>query len=175
MSRLALPTPLGEITLVAEGDALVAIAWCRASHASTGADAAGDATAMPLLRRAAAQLSNYLAGRRRTFDLPLSPSGTPFQRRVWARLAEIPYGATISYGDLARDLGSQPRAVAQACARNPLPIVSPCHRVVGRNGALTGYSGGDGIASKRALLALERHAGLPAAGPADAVSDAAVA
>lgn len=103
-----------------------------------------------------AQLEEYLAGRRTAFDLELDPSaGTPFQRRVWAALDEIPYGATESYGALASRVGAPAavRAVGAANARNPLSIVRPCHRVVGADGSLTGYGGG--LPAKRALLALE--------------------
>ena len=104
---------------------------------------------------ARAQLEDYFAGRRRTFDLPLAPVGTPFQRRVWEALREIPYGETVSYGVLAARLG-QPgagRAVGLANGQNPISIVIPCHRVIGAGGALTGYGGG--LERKRWLLALE--------------------
>lgn len=109
------------------------------------------------LSMVAAQLEEYLAGERRTFDVRLAPpGGTPFQRRVWAALEEIPYAATTTYGELATRLGvpRAVRAVGAANGRNPLSIVRPCHRVVGASGALTGYGGG--LAAKRALLALER-------------------
>lgn len=103
----------------------------------------------------AEQLNSYFAGHLRDFDLPLHPQGTAFQRKVWAALAEIPYGETISYLELARRVGNpnSVRAVGLANGRNPLPIVVPCHRVVGSNGALVGYAGG--LPIKRALLALE--------------------
>ena len=101
------------------------------------------------------QLAEYFEGRRRAFDLPLAPSGTDFQRRVWRALAAIPYGTTISYGELARRVGNPraARAVGLANGANPLPIVVPCHRVIGANGSLTGFGGG--LPIKRALLALE--------------------
>jgi methylated-DNA-[protein]-cysteine S-methyltransferase len=110
----------------------------------------------PLLRRAAEQLTAYFEGRRRTFSLPLAPVGTPFQRRVWAELIRIPWGSTISYSTLARR-AERPRAIRAAGAangRNPISIVVPCHRVVGKDGCLTGYGGG--LEKKRALLELER-------------------
>ena len=109
---------------------------------------------------AAAQLGEYFASRRREFDLPLAPDGTDFQRRVWRALTAIPYGGTISYGELARRLGNPraSRAVGLANGANPLPIIVPCHRVIGANGALTGFGGG--LPIKQALLALE--AALPA-------------
>lgn len=104
------------------------------------------------------QLTEYFEGRRRQFDLPLAPEGTPFQQRVWGALLDIPYGETISYGELASRIGrrSASRAVGLANGSNPLPIVIPCHRVIGANGKLTGYGGG--LAIKERLLALERGA-----------------
>ncbi|TCS93694.1 methylated-DNA--[protein]-cysteine S-methyltransferase [Pseudofulvimonas gallinarii] len=109
----------------------------------------------PILDAAAAQLRDYFEGRRNTFDLPLSPRGTAFQRRVWDELLRIPYGRTISYGELARRVGnpSASRAVGAANGRNPLPIVVPCHRVIGTGGALTGFAGG--LPIKAFLLRLE--------------------
>jgi len=101
------------------------------------------------------QLEEYFAGTRTVFDLPLHPIGTPFQVTVWQALAEIPYGMTISYGDMAKRIG-QPhavRAVGAANGRNPLPIVLPCHRVIGADGSLTGFGGG--LPTKRFLLAME--------------------
>ena len=108
------------------------------------------------LASAAAQLAEYFAGRRLRFDLPLSPAGTAFQLRVWAALREIPYGRTTTYGEIATDLG-QPtaaRAVGLANGRNPLAVIVPCHRVIGRDGTLTGFGGG--LDRKRWLLDHER-------------------
>lgn len=109
----------------------------------------------PLLREAATQLRTWYAGQRRDFDLPLSPTGTPFQQSVWAELARIPYGSTRRYGEVATSLGrpTASRAVGAATGRNPLSVFIPCHRLVGRGGAPTGYAGG--LARKRALLAFE--------------------
>ena len=106
-------------------------------------------------RAAAEQLAEYFAGRRRAFDLPLAPRGTAFQRAVWEELVRVPYGRTVSYGELAARLGrpGASRAVGGANNKNPLPIVVPCHRVIGADGSLTGYGGG--IDKKRTLLALE--------------------
>ncbi|HSK67712.1 MAG TPA: methylated-DNA--[protein]-cysteine S-methyltransferase, partial [Candidatus Limnocylindria bacterium] len=113
----------------------------------------GDET--PLLTRLEAQLSEYFAGERTEFDLPLNPKGTPFMKAVWARLSGIPYGQTTSYGRLAADAGMPraARAVGAAVGRNPITLVVPCHRVLGVRGAMTGYSGGE--ERKRALLELE--------------------
>jgi methylated-DNA-[protein]-cysteine S-methyltransferase len=105
---------------------------------------------------AARQLREYFGGRRKDFDLPLAPDGTPFQRNVWRHLQDIPYGETISYGELAKRVGNPKasRAVGAANGLNPLPIVIPCHRVIGSNGKLTGFGGG--LPTKEALLTLEK-------------------
>jgi methylated-DNA-[protein]-cysteine S-methyltransferase len=99
------------------------------------------------------ELAEYFGGERRVFDVPLAMEGSNFQRSVWRALVEIPYGATLSYGELARRVGSVPRAVGMANGANPLPVVVPCHRVIGADGSLTGFGGG--LAVKRALLELE--------------------
>jgi methylated-DNA-[protein]-cysteine S-methyltransferase len=111
--------------------------------------------ATPVLRAAAAQLAEYFAGKRRTFDLPLAPHGTPFQLAVWSALRAIPYGETRNYAELARAIGrpTASRAVGAANGKNPLGIIVPCHRVIGASGALTGYAGG--LSAKRWLLELE--------------------
>jgi methylated-DNA-[protein]-cysteine S-methyltransferase len=113
------------------------------------------------------QLAEYFAGRRRRFELPLAMDGTPFQRRVWQALREIPYGRTTTYGELARRIGRSPsasRAVGTANGRNPIAVVVPCHRVVGADGSLTGFGGG--LERKRLLLELEAAAlaGVPGRG-----------
>jgi methylated-DNA-[protein]-cysteine S-methyltransferase len=105
----------------------------------------------------AEQLGAYFDGALTRFDLPLNPHGTAFERRVWERLTEIPYGETATYGELARELGSVARAVGAANARNPISVIVPCHRVVGANGSLTGYAGG--LELKRRLLDLETGVG----------------
>ena len=116
------------------------------------ADAGDGREAVRTIAAARAQLDEYFAGRRTRFDLPLAPSGTSFQRRVWSALAEIPFGHTMSYLELARIVGDERavRAVGGANGRNPLPIVLPCHRVIGSDGSLTGFGGG--IERKRWLL-----------------------
>jgi methylated-DNA-[protein]-cysteine S-methyltransferase len=117
----------------------------------------GARLADPLLDRAETQLDEYFAGQRTIFDLPLANEGSEFQKKVWSELQRIPFGETASYGDIARRLGYEPgisRAVGAANGANPIPIVVPCHRVVGADGSLTGYAGG--IERKRTLLALER-------------------
>lgn len=148
MPQLSLMTPLGDITLSEEDGAIVALDWGRGR----------DQTATPLLREARDQLHDYFDGRRLTFQLPLAPHGTPYQRRVWAALARIPAGQTRSYADIAREIASAPRAVGQANGRNPIPILIPCHRVVAADGTLGGYSGLDGPDTKRFLLDHEARA-----------------
>jgi AraC family transcriptional regulator of adaptative response/methylated-DNA-[protein]-cysteine methyltransferase len=151
-----LDTPLGALVTAAsdEGVALVEFAGPRAlaSAQSLGA-VPGE---HPLLNALASELREYFEGARREFTLPLAPQGTGFQQRVWQELRCIPYGQTISYEDLAARLGNPAavRAVAQANGRNPISILIPCHRVIGKNGALTGYGGG--LWRKRLLLELER-------------------
>jgi methylated-DNA-[protein]-cysteine S-methyltransferase len=120
--------------------------WVRLEHAVRGSEPTRT------IRAARTQLDEYFTGRRTRFHLPLAPVGTPFQRRVWAALADIPFGATISYLELARTVGDERavRAVGGANGKNPLPIVLPCHRVIGADGSLTGFGGG--IERKRWLL-----------------------
>jgi methylated-DNA-[protein]-cysteine S-methyltransferase len=120
----------------------------------------GGGSAERHLAAARAQLAEYFSGERQRFDLPLAPRGTPFQLRVWRALQEIPFGRTMSYGELARRLGSPTamRAVGGANARNPIAVIVPCHRVIGANGALTGFGGG--MQRKRWLL--EHEGVLPA-------------
>lgn len=146
MPRLALESPLGRLNLFEEDGALTALDF--GGKRSTGAPS-------KLLLEAKRQLAAYFSGRLRCFDLPLAPGGSPFERRVWQLMAEIPYGETRSYGELADALAAGPRAVGQACGRNPLPILIPCHRVLAAGGALGGYSGGKGVDTKRRLLILE--------------------
>jgi methylated-DNA-[protein]-cysteine S-methyltransferase len=117
----------------------------------------GSRVADPLLDRAETQLVEYFEGKRTEFDLPLASDGTEFQKKVWAELLRIPFGETASYGDIARRLGYEPgisRAVGAANGANPIPIVVPCHRVIGADGSLTGYAGG--LERKKTLLDLER-------------------
>jgi methylated-DNA-[protein]-cysteine S-methyltransferase len=144
MPSLSIPSPVGQLTIDEEDDAIVAIRWAD-EPASNGS---------PLLTEAARQLDAYFAGQLSHFDLPLAPAGSSFEARVWSAMQLIPYGETRSYGDLASAIGSAPRPVGRACGRNPIPIVIPCHRVLARGG-LGGYSGQGGLATKQSLLALE--------------------
>ena len=148
MPQLSLLTNLGDLTISEDDGAIVALDWGRGR----------DQAETPLLRRARDQLQDYFDGKRLTFDLPLAPHGSAFQKRVWAALCAIPPGETRSYADIARAIGSAPRAVGGANGANPIPIVIPCHRVVAADGSLGGYSGGEGPATKRFLLDLESRA-----------------
>jgi methylated-DNA-[protein]-cysteine S-methyltransferase len=144
MESLSISSPVGNLVLDEEDGAIVAIRWAEG----------GRSNGSPLLAEAARQLEAYFAGKLSEFDLPLQPAGSGFEQRVWDAMQRIPYGATRCYGDLASDIGSAPRAVGGACGRNPIPIVIPCHRVLGKAG-LGGYSGSGGLETKQALLALE--------------------
>ena len=150
MNYTQLDTPIGRLTIVAEDAGLLRIQWDGEEPMKGSVEGRTE-----VLDRAARQLDEYFAGARRSFDLPLALVGTPFQRKVWLELAAIPYGTTISYGEQARRLGRPraARAVGAANGANPVPIVLPCHRVIGAGGALTGFGGGLDI--KRDLLALE--------------------
>ena len=108
-----------------------------------------------MLAEAETQLAAYFDSRLKDFDLPLAAPGTEFQTGVWRAISAIPFGTTLTYGDLAKKLGTGPRAVAGACGANPIPIIVPCHRVLGAGGKLHGYSGRGGILSKATLLYLE--------------------
>jgi len=143
--QLSLDSPLGPITLTEYDGAITALDW----------GACEDQQPTALLRRAADQLARYFTGTLREFDLPLAPQGTPFQQKVWARMAQIPYGQVMTYGALAQAVDSAPRAIGGACGHNPIAIILPCHRVIAGTGALTGYSGMGGTDTKRFLLELE--------------------
>ena len=156
-----LDTPVGELLLATDGAALTAIYFER--HRDGGDErpdvvrGAARTDDHPVLAAARTQLEEYFARERRVFDLPLAPAGTLFQRKVWTALLDIPFGATASYGDIARRLGlplTASRAVGLANGANPVSIVVPCHRVIGADGSLTGYGGG--LDRKRYLLDLER-------------------
>lgn len=147
-------SPVGPLLLVADGDAMRVIEFDNPRHPCKRSAEwrPGDNAVM---RAAARQLGAYFRGERRHFDLPLAPQGTEFQRTVWNTLSGIAYGQTISYAELARRVGKPTamRAVGAANGRNPLPIVLPCHRVIGADGSLTGFGGG--LPTKQFLLTLE--------------------
>lgn len=150
------PSPIGELLLVGDGDALTGLHFPSSPGGSVTPPAGpGWRRDRPALAPAADQIAAYFAGELRSFDLPLAPAGTAFQRSVWDALTAIPYGETTSYGELAATLGrpGSARAVGAANGRNPIAIVVPCHRVIGADRTLTGYAGG--LDAKRTLLHLE--------------------
>jgi methylated-DNA-[protein]-cysteine S-methyltransferase len=149
-----LQSPIGRLMLVSDGAALTGL-YMEPSRKTQSTDGWSEDAAAPPLAAALRQLTEYFAGTRREFDLPLRLRGTEFQKRVWQELTEIPYGQTWSYGELAKriDNPSASRAVGLANGRNPISILVPCHRVIGADGSLTGYGGG--LERKRWLLAHE--------------------
>ena len=156
VTHTTIDSPVGELTLVARDGSLTGVYfphhWYRPDPATFGdRDEAG-------FGEAKRQLAEYFAGDRELFDLPLDPRGDTFQHRVWELINRIPYGQTTTYGDLAKELGEGTLAkdVGAAVGRNPLSVIVPCHRVVGKDGSLTGYAGG--LARKRFLLDLEEPA-----------------
>lgn len=147
MFEHVIQSPIGPLTLTGTEDALTRLSF--------GGGQAGADSPSPALELAARELAEYFAGARREFTVPLAPEGTAFQLAVWSALREIPYGATASYRDIAVRLGRPGGAVAvgQANSRNPIPIIIPCHRIIGAGGQLVGYTGG--LEIKRFLLRLE--------------------
>ena len=147
--KLTTETQFGALILTQEDGALVSVNWGRAPREDTS----------DLLRCAAQQIAQYDAGARRQFDLPLRIAGSAFQRTVCNAIYAIPFGDTCTYGDIAKAVGAPAQAVGQACGANPIPIIVPCHRVMGAKG-LTGFSGAGGVETKVALLRHEGAAGL---------------
>ncbi len=147
MPQLSFHTPLGALTLSEEDGAIVSLDWGFGR----------DQSETPLLLRGRDQLQAYFDGELAQFDLPLAPQGSPYRQRIWQALRDIPYGQTASYAAVALRAGGSARSVGGANGANPIPIIIPCHRVVGTSGA-GGYSGGDGIETKTWLLTLEQGA-----------------
>lgn len=152
MTSRTLKAPIGLLTVTERDGALVAVEW--------GIEAEHQDRRSPLLDEAERQITAYFDGKLKRFDLPMAPTGSAFQRRVWEAIAEIPFGERASYGLIARALETAPRAVGVACGRNSLALLVPCHRVVGSGGAIGGWSGFGGLDTKKWLLA---HEGLPVA------------
>ncbi len=148
MTERTIDSPVGALRLVESDGAITRLAWGQGARDST-----------PLLLEAEAQLAAYFAGTREAFDIPLHVDRSEFQRAVCDAMLAIPFGYTRTYGEIARDLGVPAQAVGQACGANPIPILIPCHRVMGAKG-LTGFSGGGGVETKVTLLRLEGAAGL---------------
>ena len=146
MAALTMKTPVGEIT-IEEKDGSITRIYPGVT------EALGNAS---VLIKAKQQLEEYFSGKRKTFDLPLAPNGTEFQQKVWRALLEIPYGKTATYGELAEAVGNPKaaRAAGMALNKNPIPIIIPCHRVIGKNGTLTGFAWG--VEAKKYLIVLEQ-------------------
>lgn len=159
MPSITLPSPVGELTVTEENGAITRVDWeKRAEEEST-----------PLLERAAVQLQGYFYCELKAFDLPLAPAGSEFERAVWRLMCDIPKGQARTYGEMAAALNAAgisaaAQPVGSACGHNPIPIIIPCHRVVGAGGGMGGYSGKGGLATKRFLLELEGWPGV-APGP----------
>ncbi|MGE0830950.1 MAG: methylated-DNA--[protein]-cysteine S-methyltransferase [Hyphomonadaceae bacterium] len=154
MNTLAMESPVGELTLVSDADALVGCYF--ENYDLSRLDLPKRSASDNVLDRARRQLDEFFAGRRKAFDLPLAPRGTPFQQSVWRALQTIPFGKTVSYGHIANQIKrpAAVRAVGAANGRNPICIIIPCHRVIGANGSLTGFGGG--LERKEILLGHER-------------------
>lgn len=148
-TRNHIQSPIGVITIELIDDVLTYVNFGKIGEATPGRPSRGVAA------EAARQLKAYFAGKLQEFDLPLHAEGTPFRKKVWQALYEVPYGQTRSYGEIARKVDSAPRAVGGACGANPIAVIIPCHRIVGANGWVGGFSGGNGCATKSQLLELE--------------------
>lgn len=145
MPQLSMHSPIQDITLTEIDGKIVSVDWGWSPFQESS----------PVLREAKRQLDQYFDGARQCFDLPLLIEGSGHQTKVWSALTDIPYGQTVTYGGLAKTVGSAAQPVGTACGHNPLPILVPCHRVVGSGGKFGGYSGDGGLYTKRALLVLE--------------------
>jgi methylated-DNA-[protein]-cysteine S-methyltransferase len=158
-----MPSPVGELKLVASDRGLAAILWENDAPGRVRLGEMAEDEGHPILLETERQLRAYFAGALKAFTVPLDFQGTAFQKQVWAALLAIPFGETRSYAEIARQLGrpTASRAVGAANGRNPISIIAPCHRVVGANGALTGFAGG--LAAKALLLDLERDGARPEA------------
>lgn len=145
MPQLSMHSPIGDLAISEEDGAIVSLDWGWGR----------DSKATPLLKEAKRQLEAYFDGKLETFDLPLKPSGSDFQKQVWKAMLKIPYGKTKTYGEIATKIGGAARAVGAACGSNRIPLIIPCHRVLAAGSGLGGYSGSGGVKTKTALLRLE--------------------
>ena len=145
MTQLSLHSPVGDLTISEEDGEIVSLDWGWSPMQGEN----------ELLQKTRSLLERYFDGEKISFDLPLRPHGTEFQKKVWEIMFQIPYGKSMTYGEIANQLDSHARAVGLACGINPIPIIIPCHRVIGADGKLVGFSGGEGIETKIQLLELE--------------------
>lgn len=155
LAKTTCSSPVGRLMLIASESGLRALLWERDGPERFALGDTKSDSNNAVLKQAVRELGEYFSGRRRAFDVPLDPVGTPFQFRVWRALSKIPYGETLSYGEQARMIG-QPqasRAVGSANGKNPISIIVPCHRVIGKGGALAGFGGG--LDAKQKLLEFE--------------------
>lgn len=143
--NITIETPTGPLCVTEQAGRITRVTWGRAAAESP----------TPLLEEARQQLRDYFDGKRTDFNLPLDPEGSDFQKAVWRQMLKIPYGGTRTYGDLAKAIDGTARSVGSACGANPIPVIIPCHRVVGADGSMIGFSGGEGVETKQALLRLE--------------------
>ena len=153
MSRAVLSTPVGQLAIAGDGAAITRISW-SVPPASTDRPVSD-----PVCEHAIAELEAYFDRRLTRFTVPFILIGTDFQRRVWEQMLDVPFGQVTTYGAIAGRLGAGARAVGTACGQNPIPIIVPCHRIVGSDGLLVGYSGGRGLETKRKLLDIEQGQG----------------
>lgn len=147
MAKGYVKTPVGVLQIEASDEGVTALNWAKAE---------GKTDKHPIIAQAAKELDAYFAGKLKNFEVPLDVDGTAFQCKIWAAMGEVPFGKTVTYGDLAKKLKTSPRAVGGACGANPVPVIVPCHRIVGSDKKLTGYSGAGGVKTKQALLKLEQ-------------------
>ena len=145
ISYISFLSHVGWLTLFEKSKKIISVEWRKEKNHSEN----------PLLTEAHRQLTEYFNKERKNFTVPLEPTGTNFQKSVWYNISKIPYGKTNTYGEIAKKLNSAARAIGGACGKNPIPIFIPCHRVMGANDKLTGFSGGSGVKTKEALLHLE--------------------
>ncbi|MBQ9179965.1 MAG: methylated-DNA--[Firmicutes bacterium] len=147
-------SPIGNIIVAEEGGKLIALVFNNQKYEKEHLAGEGTEKETPILKKTRTWLDKYFAGKNPDVSkLPLNPAGTDFQKKVWKQLEKIPYGKTVTYGDIAKKIKSTPRAVGSAVGRNPISIIIPCHRVIGADGSLTGYAGG--VPKKKKLLKLE--------------------
>ena len=145
INSLSLLSSVGQITIFETSNKIIALEWGQVKTQ----------TRSPVLITAKTEIIEYLNNERKEFSIPLHPTGTKFQKSVWAIIAKIPYGQTRTYGEIANQLNSAPRPIGGACGKNPIPIIIPCHRVIGTNNKLIGFSGGFGVQTKQSLIKLE--------------------
>lgn len=146
MTQLSFHSPVGDLTLSEEDGEIVSLDWGWSPLSEEN----------PFLRRAKALLDEYFDGKNPSINLPLKPHGTAFQKKVWQQMRAIPYGKTKTYSEIAKNIDSHARAVGMACGLNPIPLLIPCHRIIGKNDQMTGFSGGEGVETKKFLLDLEQ-------------------